>query len=278
MTEAEKINPLIVKMNKSNAMPGMTFRLPSRGVPYENGEIDSDVQDGEILVHPMSTLDDIYLKTPDMLFQGTAIEQTVSRCCPQIKSPLDLLSKDVDYVLSAMRMVSYGNILAVPFKCNCEKAKEIDVEVPINNFVNRAKTITKEDLDRLTFDLFGFRIELQYVTFRNMLALGQQDMETDEVTPEEIFSKFIRNLAVNVKAIDGITDKEMILEFLRKQQRKFQMALLDHVRDANSWGLNFDHAFTCKWCGEQRSVTVSLNPVSFFTEHSSREQPNKSEI
>ena len=278
MTEETKINPLIVKMNKSNAMPGMTFRLPSRGVQYTNGEIDSDVQEGEILVHPMSTLDDIYLKTPDMLFQGTAIEQTVSRCCPQIKSPLDLLSKDVDYVLSCMRLVSYGNILNVPFQCNCEKSKEIDVEVPINQFINKTKTITKEELEKLKFELDGFLIELQYVTFRTMLALSQQNIESEDNTPEEIFAKFIRNLSVNVKSIDGHTDQEIILEFLSAQKRQFQMTLLDKVSDANHWGMNFDHAFTCKWCGEQRSVTVSLNPVSFFTERSNPVRLSKNAI
>lgn len=273
MTEVEKINPLLIKMMKSNVMPGMTFRLPSNGVPYTNGEIDSDTQNGEILVHPMSTLDEIYLRTPDMLFQGTAIEETISRCCPQIKKPLDLLAKDVDYILSCMRLVSYGNMLTVPYKCECEASTVIDVEVPINNFINKAKSISKKDLEKLKFELEGFLIELKYVTFRSMLLLGQENIENNETTPKEIFSKLIKDLTATIKNIDGIDDQEMIYEFLSKQNRKFQLSLANHIRDANDWGMQYDYPVTCKWCGEQGNVTISLNPVSFFTEPLNRDQP-----
>jgi len=276
---AEKINPLLLKLNKSNAMPGMTFRLPSKGLPYKGTDIiDEDVKDGEIVVHPMSTLDEIYLKTPDMLFQGTAVEKTISRCCPQIKKPLELLSKDVDYILTCMRLVSYGNIITVPYKCTCEKSKEINLEIPINGFLSKTKTIDEKDLENLRFELDGFLFKIKYVSFKQMLDLNQDTMTgIQDETPEELFDLFIKNLAVNIESIDNVEDQEMIVEFLKAQQRKFQMAVLDRIHKVNDWGVNFEYKHICKWCNKSENIPIALNPVSFFTEPSNQVTQSESE-
>jgi hypothetical protein len=267
--ETKAYNPLINKLNKSNNIPGMTFRLPSKGLPYKAGELADDVMDGEIVIFPMSTLDEIYLKTPDMLFQGTAIERTISRCCPQVLKPLELLSKDVDYILTCMRLVSYGNILTVPFKCDCGKADEVDLQVPISSFLSTTKTIEKEDIDRATFELEGFVIKTKFVSFLNMIKVTQEH-DTSTNDPEKLFNLFIDNLSLNVESIDTIDDKEMIVDFLKAQHRKFQMDLLDNIQKINNWGIKFEYVHRCKWCDKDKTLPISLNPVSFFSEPSSQ--------
>lgn len=273
------INPLLAKLHKSNIIPGVTFRLPSKGIPYVNGELDDDVHDGEILVNPMSTLDEIYLKTPDMLFQGTAVEKTILRCCPQVKKPLELLSKDVDYILTCMRLVSYGNILTTEYKCDCDKSKPIDVDINVSDFVNKTKNIDNAALDKLTFTIDGFLFKIRFVTFQKMIELNQESLsdntDDDNKTPDEIFDKFIKNLTVNIENIDGVRDPAMIEEFLKNQSRKFQMAVLDKITEANNWGVKFDYIHHCKWCDNDKNIQVSLNPVSFFTEPSSQEHQSK---
>lgn len=273
-----KPNPLINKLHKSNAMPGVTFRLPSMGLPYKNGEISDEVKDGEVVVFPMSTLDEIYLKTPDMLYQGTAIEKTVSRCCPQILKPLELLSKDIDYILTCMRLVSYGNILTVSYKCECAKSKEVELAVPISDFLKGTKSITNDDVKKLDFELDGFIFKTKFVTLGQMITLNQDNSSNDGDTPEHIFDTFIKNLSVNIESIDSVDDQELIIEFLKAQQRKFQMDVLKHVQDVNNWGMNFDYKFKCKWCNKEKTTSIALNPVSFFTEPSSQAQSNKEEI
>jgi hypothetical protein len=270
-------NPLIYKLNKSNSIPGTTFRLPSRGKSYTNGELADDVKDGEVLIYPMSTLDEIYLKTPDMLFQGTAIEKSISRCCPQVLQPLNLLSKDVDYILTCMRLVSYGNILIVPFTCTCEKGKdkEVDLEVPISDFLNKTKNMTDDEVNKLSFELDGFAIKTRYVTFGQMVLLNQENMNNGD-NPDDIFKTFITNVAANIESIDNVDDNSMIVEFLKAQQRKFQMGLLKHIQDVNEWGMNFDYKFKCKYCDKNKSVSISLNPASFFSEPSNQDQATKS--
>ena len=271
-------NPLIHKMLKSNAIPGTVFRLPSKGVPYTNGELADEVVGGEVLVYPMSTLDEIYLKSPDMLFQGTAVEKTLSRCCPQILKPLELLAKDVDYILTCMRQVSYGNILTVPYECDCEKAKPVDLEVPISDFLNKAKVLSDKNIKNLSFTLDSFLIKTKYVRFGEMIKMNQENLiDNDEDTPDSIFDTFIKNISANIESIDGIEDNKMIVDFLKAQQRSFQMKILKNIQDINNWGVNFEYKFTCKYCDKVKTTAIALNPVSFFTEPSSQEAPSKND-
>jgi len=82
-TKVSDYNPLLERFNK---MPPETFRMPSGGALYKNGEIDDDVIDGEIIIYPMTTVDELTMRSPDMLFQGTAIENVFRRCMPRLKN------------------------------------------------------------------------------------------------------------------------------------------------------------------------------------------------
>lgn len=276
---SETQNPLIYKMLKSNAIPGTTFRLPSKGLPYTNDELSPEVKDGEVIVYPMSTLDEIYLKSPDMLFQGTAVEKTISRCCPQVLKPLELLAKDIDYILTCMRQVSYGNILTVPYDCECEKAKTVELQIPISEFLSKTKTMSDKNSKKLTFELDGFLLKTKYVRFGEMIKLNQENVlgDADDTNPDVIFETFIKNISANIESIDDVTDSPMIIEFMKAQQRSFQMAVLKKIQDINNWGVNFEYKFTCKYCDKPKTTLVALNPVSFFTEPSSQDQSNKND-
>ena len=117
-------NPLLKKIQ----LPGTRFRLPSRGIFYTDGELDESVVDGEIEIFSMTTVDEIALRSPEMLFNGQAIERVFKRCIPDIKKPLKLLSKDVDFILACLRVVSYGNVYTLRTRCpECE-----DVQQKIN--------------------------------------------------------------------------------------------------------------------------------------------------
>ena len=78
------VNPLLERAR----LPGQTFTLPSKGLFYKHGEVDDSVlaAKGEVMVYPMVTLDEINIKTPDKLLNGTAITDVFKRCMPSPKS------------------------------------------------------------------------------------------------------------------------------------------------------------------------------------------------
>lgn len=139
MTDSDnvkRVNPLLERFNK---MPPETFRLPSGGGFYKNGELDEEVVDGEVIIYPMTTQDEITMKSPDMLFQGTAIEKVFNRCMPQIKKPMDLLSNDVDFLMICLRIVTYGSSIEIKYECpkcnenNKNKLKEAEFENEVDD-------------------------------------------------------------------------------------------------------------------------------------------------
>ena len=141
-------NPLL----KKAVIPGKRFRLPSRGLFYTNGELDDSVHDGEVEVFSMATVDEITLRTPEFLFTGEAIEKVFNRCIPEIKQPLKLLSQDVDYLLTCLRIVSYGDILPINTRCSvCETNQKAQNERDIESFLAEVKIKAEEQ--KIDFDI-----------------------------------------------------------------------------------------------------------------------------
>ncbi len=56
--------------------PAVYMKLPSAGKDYEPGVIDMP-ETGELPVYPMTAIDEITTRTPDALFNGTALVELV---------------------------------------------------------------------------------------------------------------------------------------------------------------------------------------------------------
>ncbi len=261
-------NPLIKKLN--DRIPGQTFRLPSMGLMYTNGEIDSDVKNGEILIKPMTTLDDIYMKTPDMIFQGTAIESVIRRCVPEILKPLELFSHDVDFILICLKKVSSGDSTTIKHTCTeCKHKQEYDI--PLHYFIQNSKSFNPETLKELKLELSnGFIVEIQPSRIGDMLALMQINEEIVGNDPIKINELLAKNLCSNIKKVDDIEDRNMIEEWAKSLPASIIQEFIDKIELANSWGTNFEYELICGngeegvGCGAKQHITSSINPLFFF--------------
>ena len=129
-------NPLLKKIQ----LPGKRFRLPSRGLFYTNGELDASVQDGEVEVFSMTTIDEITLRSPEFLYTGEAIERVFAKCIPDVKEPLKLLAKDIDFLLACLRIVSYGGTYTITTRCPaCEETQENLNALKLNEFLKEVE-------------------------------------------------------------------------------------------------------------------------------------------
>ena len=149
-------NPLLSKIQ----MPGRRFRLPSRGLFYTNGELDENVIDGEVEVFSMTAIDEISLRSPEFLFNGEAIERVFLRCIPEVKKPLKLLSKDVDFLLTALRVVSYGDILDVDLRCEkCQEMQDIENFRKEQDFLEEVRLKAEEQNIPLDIAMVGDNVQ-----------------------------------------------------------------------------------------------------------------------
>ena len=271
MTETQK-NPLIAKMQR--VVQGTTIRLPSKGLFYDNGELREDVIDGQVVVYPMATLDEIIIRSPDMLLQGTAVEQVLGRCVPQILKPSAILSKDVDYLLVMLRKISYGDKTTIPFTCPIcdekaqekgEKAESHDYPLSMSYFVNNSKEIEAEAIQSnytLTLEN-SMVIHLRPSTFAEMVKMF--GIEDTKMTAEEIEDVVLSSILSVIKDVDGIKDREIVKEWLHAIPVSVKNEIIGQISNANNFGPTFSYVITCVDCKKEHDINYILNPVSFFT-------------
>lgn len=268
----ERINPLLTKLKRR--IPGETFRLPSKGMFYTNGELDSEVDDGEIVIYPMTTVDEIMMRSPDMLFQGTAITDVIKRCVPQVLNPGRLIAADVDYILTCLRKVSYGPLLPIKHKCNHCDAAEKEYNLSIDHFIRTAKEITKEQYEKMTIELDEYSIRLKPCAFEEMIKILQRSNESME-RAEDISAWINTSLLAIIRSVDNIKDKDMILEWLQQLPVGLKEELSNMVEDINQWGVEFSYEIACESCGKKDNIKSTLNPTGFFTLPSSPKTKQK---
>jgi hypothetical protein len=112
------INPLKQYFRR----PAVYLQLPSGGKDYSEGVIDF-TESGELPVYPMTAIDEITTKTPDALFNGTAMADLINSCVPNIKDPWQISSTDMDAILLAIKAASGSQNLEID--STCPKCKEV---------------------------------------------------------------------------------------------------------------------------------------------------------
>ena len=105
----ENSNPL----NKYFRQPAIYVSLPTGG-DYPPTVLEKS-QTGEIGVMPMTARDEIKFKTPDALMNGQGVVDVIQSCIPQIKDAWQISNYDLDTILIAIRIATYGETMDITF-------------------------------------------------------------------------------------------------------------------------------------------------------------------
>lgn len=275
-------NPLISRLSK---IPGVTVRLPSAGIFYLNGELDEEVKNGEIILFPLTASDELMLRSPDMLYQGTTIEAVFRHCAPQIKEPLELLVGDVDYILTNLRKISYGTHIPIRYICDCieseEQREDIRIAgddeylIPVDHFIQNSKELNIKTF-KSTFVVKlanGMEVTTQPVRFSDFIKLNQ--VREEDLEDQEFLRNYVAdNLTAITLKVDEITDKKLIKEWYSVLPRLEVERIKNKLNSQSPWGIEFKYKVECKHCKEEKELTHHLNPVYFFMLPSSPETLN----
>ena len=192
------VNPLLSKVS----LPGETFRLPSGGLFYEDNELSSSVKDGEVMVNPMTAMDELLLKSPDKLLSGESVTDVFTNCIPDILNPSDLLAKDVDYLLMCLRMVSYGPNIEIRATHDCEDAKEHSYSIPLRPLILKAKPIIPTMLEKYNVTLSnGQVVRLHPPRFMATVKVYQMFSSSEDIDTQEIGLKLIETISDMVSSV-----------------------------------------------------------------------------
>jgi hypothetical protein len=265
-------NPLLRKAR----VPGETFQIPSGGLFYSDGELDETVVNGELYVYPMTALDEIVIKTPDMLFSGKAVQDIFNRCIPQVVKPLRLLAKDVDYLLICLRSISFGDEVTVLHTHDCKDAKEHQYVVSINDFIQRvrrldSKLLSKEYETKLRDGTTILISPLRYDAIIDMMTAmdPENDISTEEL--HELSSKQMSQVISKVVTVDQNGDSVEVHkpEWIHEWIKTLTLPDLKDIRKAinslSEWGADTSFERDCPDCGDKTKIVTPLNPMNFFT-------------
>ena len=271
----------ISPLKKYRRQPKIYANLPSGG-RYYNDNIVANQAYTEMPVFSMTANDEILFKTPDALINGQATAQNIKSCIPGILDPMQLVTLDIDYILLAIRMASYGPHLTVNAPCShCKEENQYDIE--IQGLLDYFSNLTYED----QIVIGGFTFTLRPLTYKQYTEFQQQNIalaraiQIQAVKMEEEDRKKFTNdtllqiATIGVQAVlqmiysitvDGVeeTNKQEIKEFLDDNDISMFNKIKQHVESqVANWRIP-NQQVMCEHCGKENSVAVRVDQTDFF--------------
>lgn len=272
-------NPLL----KHFRQPAIYLKLPSNGMYWPEGSIELPLN-GEIPILPMCTKDEITLKTPDALLNGQGVVNVIQSCCPNIKDAWQTPSIDVDAIIIAIRIASYGN--EMEFGSTCPKCNETnDYNIDLGTVLGKVKSANytkKLVADNLTIKL---RPQAYFNTNKsNMLEFEEQQIiralaQLDE-NPEEAKQAFEKQLTklidLNVNMLASstdyietpegqlVTDPVFIEEFYNNCNSNVIKVVREQLQEFNEASGLDPVQVKCTHCEHDYSISIMFDYSSFF--------------
>jgi len=119
-------NPLTSFMRQ----PKIYIRLPSGGEYWPAGSL-APSETGDYPVYSMTAKDELMLKVPDAVMSGQAVVDVIQHCVPHIKNAWNIPSIDLDIVLIAIRLATYGEKMTTPIMINGEDELEYSMDLRV---------------------------------------------------------------------------------------------------------------------------------------------------
>jgi len=201
----ENTNPL----NKYFRQAAIHIALPSGG-NYPPHVVTPSAT-GEFPVMPMTAKDEIKFKTPDALMNGQGVVDVIQSCMPNIKDAWQIKSHDIDTILIAIRIATYGETMDIQF--NVPKINE-----QVTHTINLPATLDQIRQDRIQNEIKlkdGLIIETRPLTYRDMTQTSlqtfqQQKMystvQNSEMSDEEKVKRFDESF----KALTELNSKVLL--------------------------------------------------------------------
>ena len=271
-------NPLA----KHFRQPSIYIKLPSEGVWYDESIITIP-ESGEVPVYPMTALDEITYRTADALFNGQAVTDVIKSCIPAFKDPTRISTLDLDTVLIAIRLATFGHEMEFTSKCpECEESN--DLALDLRQIMEKVK---KPDFGSpLSFG--DIEIHFKPLTYKeqndnNMAQFEDQktmesipNMEMSEEEKLKVLQKAFGNiskltlvaLADSISMIqsgdDVVVDRAHIAEYLENCPSQQFEKIREKIASIRESGDMDPLHIVCNDCKHEYTTPFTMNVSNFF--------------
>jgi hypothetical protein len=273
-----KVNPL----SQWFRQPKIYIKLPSNGEFYPDGALDRSVS-GDYPVYAMTAKDELMFKTPDALLSGQSTVEVIKSCVPAIKEPWAMPSIDVDVVLVAIRVATYGNDMEVESncpECNAENAYDVDLAQwigSISNFEYEAAV----NCDPLIVHIRPYNYQeltktgLKTMEQQRIFSVVNDDSISDENKLKMFGESFVKLTELTVDIIAGCitkidspngstSDPQFIKDFIDNSPKSVFDAVSDHIVGMKA-RIEFKPVdVKCSECSTKFAMPISMDHSNFF--------------
>lgn len=272
-------NPL----RKHFRQPKIYIKLPSQGRWWPEGALLM-TENGELPVMSMTGKDEMMVKNADALMNGAATTSMIESCLPNIKDAWSTPRTDLDTILLAIRIATYGPEMQVESKCpHCNNINDgaIDLRWVMEN-IRQPDLDAKFVCDDLVLHLkpADYRAISQmdqdsYEEQRVIMQLAQENITTSqrqtilESAVKTLAQKLGMRLAESIAKIttddgDVVTDKIMIADFISNADKN----TFDKIRDIigeHTAQYKIPHmTIKCESCDKSYESNLEFDPANFF--------------
>jgi transcription initiation factor IIE alpha subunit len=262
--------------------PAIYVRLPSQGKFYPPGAVNMPPT-SELPVYPMTAIDEITYRTPDALFNGQATVNVLQSCVPDIKDVWSTPAMDIDTLLIAIRIASYGHDMDFGTKCpKC--GHECEHTVDLRGVLDRMKTpdynksLKSGDVEiffrPMTYKNINDNNALQYENQKLLQMLPDSEIpDTDKMSAlgaalKRITDITVKALAQSIAVIKTpqalVSESEYIDEFLKNCDRELFTRIRDLIIELKEQAEMPPMSLICPECTNKYEQAVTLDMSSFF--------------
>lgn len=243
-TMPKKANPLAGFMRQ----PKIYISLPSGGAYWPKGSIVIP-ESGQIPVFSMTAKDELTFKTPDALMNGQAVVDVIQSCIPSIKDAWKTPNIDLDLVLVAIRIATYGEMMEVAHVVP-NTGETVEHHIDLRTLLDQLSVSQWEEAVEINEDLTCF---VKPLTYKHITMTGMKAFETQKIMQAvnddalseekklEIFNQSFNKMTdITVDligdSISGIQTPETIVkeqayirEFLKNADADLYKKINDHI-------------------------------------------------
>ena len=262
--------------------PALYLKLPSGGKGYPMGAIDMPAN-GELPVYPMTAIDEITSRTPDALYNGTAVTEIIKSCVPNIKDAWAVLNIDLDPLLVAIKIATNGNTMELNTVCPaCEEPAKYDIELSrilagfqpgdYDSYLVLGDVSVK--FNPLSYTQANKANDAQFQVQKMLKNLEQTEMDQDERTKKTtdilfaindmstvLLSETIENITVPDSVV---TEKEYIIEYLKNCDKNVYEKIKDRNFELRQGTETKPLKFKCVECSHEYEQPFEINMTDFF--------------
>ena len=280
------VPPSVAKnpLTKLFRQPAIYFMPPSQGRWWPMGAMNVP-ETGEFAVFPMTSKDEVTLRTPDALLNGQGMVEVIQSCVPDIKDAWKMPATDVDATLIAIRIASYGHKMDFESKCPlCEETHTYALDLR-----GMLDSIKLPDFEQ-TFNVNGLTLKFRPQAYYGMNKVSKINFEVqklgqaldaledgDERVREsmvqmnrlvdlnlEVLTECTEHIIMDENPEEKIKNKEYILEFYKNIPSALSQQIQTAYTDIAKKGAVPPVKTNCAGCNEEIDMSIEFDYTNFF--------------